>query len=372
MIDKQTAQSDAEPEFDLAFGSGGSAAVLAGAGFYSALQLAGIKKFRRIGGASGGAIAASIVATGLPAPQVLRLALDVKFDEHVNYQHGIYKSISRGVGDLKGLVGGTPSSREEEHPDHREWPVTGLLGTSGLGAYIRQQADAVGVKHWPDAFWTVATTKDGRQVVFNKDGVFLVEKDDSLVQLSTETVPLDIAVRYTATIPGVLAALEYKGMLLYDGSLSRDGLCPVGVQIRHFGADPRKVIAMRLFEDALHPISGRVQWVLRSLWRVPPEYTWGPETAGVIEFRPPIEHIFSLNFGLSPDQKWLAILISFDSALSRLAFEGLLNGDALKQARALFAELGFWRDITPSSIGAPQKLAERAELVFTNFGLLSK
>jgi len=355
--------------YDLLFGTGGATALLAGAGLYSACQLAGLSKFRRIGGVSGGSIFACIASTGVPASQALRMTIETNFDEHVKFEHGIYKSIRRGWSNLGSLISRSGSEELDEHPDYREWPITGLLGTSELGLYIRNHAASVGVDCWPESFWTMATTKDGSPVVFNKDGVFLIRTNGQFVQLSGEPVPLDIAVRYSGTIVGVLAALEYKGMFLYDGGLSRDGLCPVGVQIRHFGADPCRILACRPTEDSLDPVNGRVHRLLRKAWQVDPDYNWGPETTGVIEFRPRIDHVFPLKFRLSRDEKWLAVLFAFDNAVSRLAFEGILHGEDLLKARALFKDLGYWRDCFPAPIGAPQPLSERVEAVFTSYGL---
>lgn len=358
-------------DYEIAFGAGGTVALLGSAGAYSACHLAGLTRFRRIGGASGGAVFACVASTGLAAPQALRMTIETSFDDHVNYKHGIYKSVRRGLRQLQTGITQAPqaSASEPENPDHREWPVTGLLGTCGLGHYIRQRAQEAGVDSWPDPFWTIATTRDGSHVIFNNDGVFMVRTNGQLVQLSSETPPIDIAVRYSATIPGVMAALEYKGMLLFDGSLSRDGLCPVGVLIRNFGADPTKILALRVMEDSVQTMAGRMHRFWRSVWQVEPDFNWGPETAGVIEFRPNIDHLNSLKFGISEDEKWLAVLVSMETTLTKLAFEGILEGDSLYKARSVFKALGYWRDAYPAPIGAPQLLAQKAEAVFVEHGL---
>lgn len=357
-------------DFEIVFGSGGTVALLAAAGAYSACQLAGLK-LRRIGGASGGAVLACMAASGLGAPQTLRLTIQTSFNDHVNYRHGIYKSVQNGIEQVKAIVVDTNEkpAQDSAHPDYPEWPVTGLLGTTGLGRYIKEQADKAGVQSWPESFWTIATTKSGEQVIFNKDGVFLVCFNGQLVQLSKKTVPLEIAVRYSATIPGIMAALEYKGTLLYDGSLSRDGLCPVGPLIRNFGADPEKIIACRVLEDAHNSMPGRLHRLLRAAWWVEPDYNWGPETAGVIELRPHIDHVYSLRFGISEDEKWLAVLVSFETALAKFALQEILSGEARYRARSIFKALGYWRDSFPAPVGAPQLLARRAEAVFADHQL---
>lgn len=356
--------------YEIVFSSGGAASVLAGAGAYAACQLAGIRKFRRIGGVSGGAILGSVIAAGITAREGLHLAVETEFGEHVNFKHGIYKSVRRKLREARRVLKKTPAVKEfYGDRDYAEWPSTGLLGTCGLGRYITALHEAKDSFGWPDGFWTLATTKDGSQVVFNKDGAFLIKTDGVLTQLADTPPPLDIAVRFSATIPGILAALDYKGMMLFDGGLSRDGLCPVGVQIRHFGADPKKIIACRVGEDSLSPVSGTLHRMARRVWQVHPEFHWGPETAGVIEFRPQIEHVHSLKFQLTRDEKWLAILVSFEACLARLALEGLLESDKLDRAQRLFAEIGYWRDAHPAPASAPQLLSCRVESCFAEHGL---
>ena len=359
-------------DFELAISSGGATSVLGGAGTLLACEIAGIHTFRRIGGVSGGAIVSSLKALGVPTTRLLQLALSCDFSDHLCLQHGI-------MGAIKGLSNSfskvirkeDETCQTSEEPDHVTWKVTGLYGSDGLGAYIEGQAVEVGrtKSEWPESYWTMATTKDGSQVVFTRDGVFHIKLNGQMTQLSTTPPPLATAVRYSCTIPGVLAALEYKGNLLFDGALSRDGLCPVGMMIRHFGADPYKIIACRVGEDSLKPVSGRLHRMARRIWRVHPEFHWGPETTGVIEFRPQIEHVHSLKFKLSTDEKWLAILVSFEACLGQLAIEGIADADALARARSIFKGFGYWRDAQPAPIGAPQLLSQRVERCLADHGL---
>ncbi|MBX9689569.1 MAG: hypothetical protein K2X27_22860, partial [Candidatus Obscuribacterales bacterium] len=59
-------------EYDLVISSGGATAVLAGVGAALGCAAAGIYKFRRVGGVSGGSIFASLLASGLCARQLLK------------------------------------------------------------------------------------------------------------------------------------------------------------------------------------------------------------------------------------------------------------------------------------------------------------
>ena len=358
---------DLEPEFELAVSSGGATSVLAGAGSIVACELSGIRRFRRVYGVSGGAIFGSIASAGLSASEVLHLVLDTQFADHVTFNDGILRALRKACKRLRGLPSGYPGKVFEQ--EHAEWHVSGLMGSGRLGRFIVGHLERHGVQGWPQPFCTMATTKDGSQVVFNKDGVYLNSVSGEFSQLADKPVPVEMAVRASATIPGVIAAIEYKGMMLFDGGLSRDGLCPVGLFIRNFDANPRKIIACRVGEDNLKPVSGRLHRFARWIWQVHPEFHWGPECTGVMEFRPDIEHVHSLKFALTRDEKWLAILISFEVAAARLALEGILAGDGLAKTRSIFYELGYWRDYMPAPAGSEQILANRAERVFAEHGL---
>lgn len=355
-------------DFELAVSSGGATSALAGAGTLLACQVAGIDRFRRIGGVSGGSLVTVLKSLGLSNVDLVKLALTTEFKDHLCLKHGI-------VGAIKGLrnLGAKEVDCHTGQEKYATWKVTGFYGSDGLGAFIEQRASEAGysAEVWPASFWTMATTKDGSQVFFDKDGVTLIRINGDVVKLDDKPPPVATAVRFSCTIPGVLAALEYKDMLMFDGALSRDGLCPVGLLIRHFGADPYKMIACRVGEDSLKPVSGRLHRLARRIWRIHPEFHWGPETTGVIEFRPQIEHVHSLKFELSTDEKWLAILVSFESCLSQLALEGLLDEEALRKSQDIFKGFGFWRDAQPAPLGAPQLLTNRVERCLIEHGLYS-
>jgi len=371
-----------ELEYDLVVSSGGPAAVLCGVGTLFACDLAGIK-FRRLGGVSGGAIATAYSSCGVPARELVALSLNSEFGANLNPEQGLLRMIRKlrrkqQLADPNQSVGSSIAASFEDGcgcvgVECKSRPRTGLYGSEPLGRYIdkliRRRVGANDEEFWPANYWTMATTKDGGQVVIDADGVTLFSTSGERLVLSDKPMSLGTAVRASCTIPGILAALEYKGMLLFDGALSRDGICPVGVQIRHYGADPKRIIACRVNEDALTPVSGRLHRLARRLWRVHPDFSWGEETAGVIEFRPLVDHVHTLKFHLSRDEKWLAIMVAFESCLSTLALRGILRGDALNTAQSVFESLGFWRDAHPREVGEPQVLTQRIEACLSEHGL---
>lgn len=366
-ISSITQNTSTEDSYDLAVSSGGPTAILAGTGTVVACELAGIKNFRRIMGVSGGGIFSSILSSGPSVSEVVHLVTETDFGKYVRIEEGFASAVADSIRRIRKV----PSSKPNKpgRPHFEEWNVSGVLGSAPLGDFILDQLSSRGISGWPERFVTMATTRDGSALVFNKDGSFLINNDGIKTQLATEPVPVDMAVRASATIVGVIAAIEYRGMMLFDGGLSRDGLCPVGLQIRHFGADPRKIIACRVGEDSLSPVSGGLHRLARVLWQVHPDYHWGPETAGVIEFRPQIEHVHSLKFDLTRDEKWLAILVAFEAASAKLALNRVLTGDNLSRVQSIFEDLGYWRDYMPAAAGETQVLADRAEKILAKHGL---
>jgi len=350
IAEQNSEQSNAE--YSLTLSSGGSQAFLAGIGTVLACYAAGLKRFRMLGGVSAGSICTALMALGLDAVDLLHLGLNLDFKAEL------------GAGTVRDWL--RHSSPANTAKDCRH---TGLLQTSSIGKYINNIATARGVNAWPETFWTMATTKAGLPVVFNADGAFLVRKDDQMERLALAPPPVSDAVRMSCSIPGVFAAIKYRGQLMFDGALSWYGFCPVGIQIRHFGADPRKIIACNLSVDKLDPLSGPFHSLCRKTWGIDQRWEWGDETVGVIEFRPLIHHVQALRFAVSRDAKWLAILIAFESCASRLALEGLLEGDALRLVRSTLLEMGNWRHAKPCPENRRQVLSERAEAVFAAHAL---
>lgn len=362
--------------FDLTISSGGAAAVLGGTGAVVGAQLAGLHSWRRLGGVSGGSLVSAMVASGLDSNELLRLATESRFAAYLTASHGL-------VGFLPRMFGWKFGAPEHNRPHQANCRWNGLFGSDNLGLLVEKvimdrgdkQAGlfcpAAGGTRWPLNLWTMATTRDGSQVVFDKEGVHMVTTNGHKFRISDEVAAVGTALRASCTIPGIMASVDYRGIRLYDGAMSRDGICPVGLQIRHFGADPSKVIAVRIGEDLHKPILGRIHTAARVLCGVHPDFHWGPETEGVIECRPQIDHVHTLKFVVSDDEKWLAILIGFEAMLSQLALNGILQGERLLRARSILKCIGFWRDAIPQPIGRYQPLAQRIKSCFTEHGLLA-
>lgn len=344
----------------LTVGSGSPAALLSGLGTLLACWSAGITQFRMMGGVSAGAVVTAL-AHWLDPVSLARVILPIKFEDRVSFRADLLALWQSVSGEAVELC--------DSGPDIEEWRVTGLLSTRGIATTIENSLKLrCGELNWPKTFWTMGTTKDGDQVIFKEDGSYLIQADGKVIQLSEKPPPLQAAVRISCTIPIVMAALRYKGRFLFDGALSRDGLCPVGLQVREFGVDPRKIIACYLGDDSNEPFFGSFHTLCRGTWGVDTYRYWGPETAGVIASRPMIEHLHALKFDLTQDDKWLAILISFETCVTRLAIEGILAGERREHVHKLLLELGEWRSMTRYS-REPNGLAAHAEKCMAAYGL---
>lgn len=358
--------------FHVHVSSGGVVSVLAGIGVFCACKIAGVD-VRFVGGVSGGSIVTAIRALGFTEEEMVHIGIHDDFSNHISAKGGIFGSI----GELKRIrkIAGDLLKRARESKVTEEeicetWHSTGLLGTVGLGDFFKKKAAEKGMSNkWPAGYWNIATTSDGSQVVFTENGYFMVKPDDSIVQLSDKPAPLWKTIRASSAIPVIMTAMELDGLLLFDGAMSRDGLCPSTVLIRHFGLDPHKLIACRSGEDSNHFIFGPTQRAIRKVWGIGPNYHWGPEGTGAIEFRPQIDHIHSLKFQLSSDEKWLAILIAFFDCLAALSFRGLLSQEELREANTIFNDIGYWRDLRPAPYGSEPVLSDRAQRVFAEHGL---
>lgn len=336
--------------YNLIVSSGGTRAVLAGAGTIVAGHLAGIE-WGTIGGVSGGSIPTALLASGTPAPQLLRHAMAVDFSRLVDWEGGLCKSI-------------LAFATKDYHEHVRNRPATGILNTEKLGAFIDSHANQT----WPEKYWTMAAAGDS-QILFNKDGVFEITLDGRVLTLSDKPAPLGLAVRASCTIPGIISAVSYQNRYLFDGALTRDGICPVGVKIRHFGLPASKIIASCVGEDFMHGIAGYLRRAWRSMFKMPPNPEWGPETVGVIDLHTHFSHMHALTFKLSSDDKWLAILHAFSCAILGFAEHKVLTGEKLDLALNMLVELEPVFAMKPARANKAQLLSDKAASVFAKYGL---
>jgi predicted acylesterase/phospholipase RssA len=303
----------------LVCGSGGSRAILGSAGAVVACKLAGIE-FDTIGGISGGAVPAVALAAGIEPHKLMQLAVDVDFSSLV----------PRHATPLHTVLAFLLKDRFEYTR-----PKKGVLNSENLGRYFDEL-----VPTWPKNFWTMAVVAR-TQILFTDHGVFQYLRNGQRRVISNEPAPVGIAIRATCAIPGIIDAVPYKGRYLFDGALSWDGQCPVGIPMRHFGAQPASIIGSDVGDEQsrLAPV-GRTLWSLLCGGHCVDEK--GPKTPipdGVLMIKPNIWSVRSLQFSLSEDQKWQAVMSGFQEAVIQLTRAGLLSGERQQQAFELCMDI---------------------------------
>lgn len=304
----------------LVCGAGGSRAILGSAGAVMACKIAGITEWQTIGGISGGSIPALSLAAGIDPRDIMQLTVDVDFSSLV----------PRHATPISTILAFILKDRFEYTR-----PKKGVLSSEKLGAFI----DSL-VPTWPKNFWTMAVVAR-TQILFTSDGVYQYLKNGQRRRLSDKPAPVGLAIRATCAIPGIIDAVPYHGRHLLDGALSWDGQCPVGVSQRYFGAEPHEILACDVGEEKsrIAPFA-RVFWTMLCGGHCV-EHD-GPKTPipdGITMIKPRIWSVRSLQFTLTPEQKWQAVHSGFQEAVVQLSRAGLLTGDKLYHALDICADI---------------------------------
>jgi predicted acylesterase/phospholipase RssA len=342
-----------EREFHLVCSSGGSRAILGSAGVLLACNQAGISKFKSIGGVSGGSIPTVLYSSGMDAKTCLSTALDMDFSS----------LLTRRASFFRILVAYFMQRRNE-----KVRPVNGVLTSEKLGDFV--EGFLKNGELWPKGYWTMAIAEDA-QIVFSENGVFEIRPDGHLRVNSCEPGPLGIAVRGSCAVPGIISAVQYKDKMLFDGALGPESRVPAGVPMRLYGAQPRDIIACDVGdENSKH--SQRVT----QLWKmvcgedcVPavddPIYN---KSHGLTWIEPKITSVRSLQFNLTRDQKWEAVMAGFVASVPELALSGILTGERLAGAQALVEE--YEAALLQTETGKVGDLTKLVEAMLSKTGLL--
>jgi predicted acylesterase/phospholipase RssA len=336
--------------------SGGSRAILGGAGAIAAIEQAGIKDLVTVGGISGGSIPAVLYAGGYSAVETLRLALDIDFSSKLT-RHGSIIQI---------LFAYFMQGRFE-----KTRPRKGVLSSEKLGDYILEMVPKRGANadpdlKWPKGYWTMAIVGD-KKIFFTEKGVFELDPDGKMTVLQDTPGPLDIAVRATCAVPGIISAVPWKGRFLFDGALSPEGRCPVNMPKRYFGAKDDEIVAFDVGDDGNKTSSFVLKaWSILCGNECVPDFQEVELTNehGMVVIEPVMTQFRSLKFTLSRDEKWQAVMAGYIESVKQLANHGLLRGDKLAEAQKVVE--------TYETIDSVCKYAEEGVLSRLTEELLSK
>jgi hypothetical protein len=246
----------------------------------------------------------------------------------------------------------------------RRRPCRGVLSSEKVGEFIDKR-----VPTWPKGYWTVAVAGQ-TPFLFRSEGVFAYHPDGSRDEISTEPAPVGLAVRASCAVPGIIDGVTYRDICLLDGGLAAEGRCPVGVVKRQLGGRHGHIVAVDVGEGATED-ARRQPFLIRLLRRIvcgpccDPDDDKPVDTDGVILVRPDVTGVQSLEFKLSRDQKWQALMTGFSAAVAAIGAAGLAAPEKLADARALLAEF----DAINRGSNKPGELAAKVEALLASRGL---
>ncbi len=314
---------------------GGSRAILGGSGALIAIDQAigsvdhiqlraRTRDWLSIGGVSGGSIPSVMYANGFSVSEILHMAIEIDFSSMLT-RHGSILQI---------LFAYFMQGRFE-----RTRPRHGVLSSEKLGDWLDEL-----IPSWPPNYWTLAVVGSD-QVLFDQTGVKLISPDGTIKVLSDKPAPVGLAIRASCAVPGIISAVPYKGRFLFDGALSQDGSCPVNVPMRWYGAIHPSIIACEV-GDSTNQTSKRVEklWKLLCGQNCVPEWDQEELTTdkGMIVVKPDMKHFRSLQFTLTRDQKWMAVMTAYMSTVESLKAAGMIPPEKLPLMEEICAN---YRDI---------------------------
>ncbi len=308
--------------FNLMVSSGSIRAILAGAGAGLACQMAHLDNFATIGGVSGGSIPSLLLAAKVDPKIILDKTLELDFAKVLPQRETVSHFLTSWL---------RPHAK-------KTYPYQGLRASAPLGELLESL-----VPVWPDNYWTVAA-RNGNPVLFTAKGVFEYQAD-KIVQIMAGRPSVSQAIRASCAIPGIIEAIDYAGVRLFDGGYSIHGGLPVELISRHFKFSMRSVLAvdftchekMTFLASGLMYLSKFISHSLgRELGHIYREYA-----AAVI--RPQLDWLTGrLPLSLTKEQKQEAIMAGFKEAYQVLQFKNLLPQESknrLEYASRSFANL---------------------------------
>lgn len=343
--------STAPHELNLVCGAGGSRAILGTTGAILAADALGISRWHTIGGISGGSIPSLMLASGMPARDIARHVIEIDFNSMLTPRTHLL-----GVFWAFFLKECAWKRRKER----------GVLSSEKVGDFVESYSP-----RWPKNYWTVAVAGD-RQLLFTADGVFEYFNDGrSRRQISDKPAPVGLAIRASCAVPGVIDAVEFQGEFLLDGGLCADGRCPVGVVKRELGAPPASIVALDVGEASMDS-ERREHWFWRTVRRIVCGPCCDPEPSapvdaagGVVLVTPAVSNMESLEFKLSPDQKWQALMSGFTAAASALEKTGRADPASAANVRSVVAA---YRELSQKA-SRPGEIAAGVQAILKSHGL---
>jgi len=352
--------TSASSPLHLVCSSGGSRAILGGAGAILAIDHAGLKKLlKSVGGISGGSLPTLLLAACLSARETVRCAINIDFSSMLTKRANIFSILFAYF--RKGRLACTR-------------PHNGVMTSERLGEYVDTTVENAHLKrgvtsHWPKGYWTMAVVGDS-QVLFDETGVYEIKPDGSRITLSSKPVSLGTAVRASCAVPGIISAMPFQGRFLHDGALSPHGRCPIAVPIANNDATAERIIAIDAGEE-----TDKKSRRLQKLWGFFAGKNCVPckhekvvsEKDGAILVKPNLTHFPSLTFTLTRDEKWQAVMAGYTACVAALAKAGLIEDVLLESMENIVSA---FQDIVSACRSSKEgQLADMTEQLLQSAGL---
>lgn len=291
------------------FGSGGSKAILGGAGALLAFEIGGAHEWASVGSCSGGTLPAVYMASRKPTGEFLRMVVDLDFRTLLKAKTGFLWRLLAILFKYKNEI---------------VRPERGVYSAAPMAKFV---GDLIG--DWPENFWLVSS---GRK------GTYIISRDT--IRFEDRVLPRELtlgqAINASCAVPGFIDGVRFRGDILHDGALSPFGECPAAVPVLHFGAVPSQVVA---FDIEPEPIKNsgwlRLAWKTACMGQCAPfEAIHVDPRQGYVLIRPNITGFHGLQFDLSRDLKWQAICTGFTAAAETLLHHKIVR-DADKRESLL-------------------------------------
>ncbi|MBX9879732.1 MAG: patatin-like phospholipase family protein [Candidatus Obscuribacterales bacterium] len=308
-------------EISALYGSGGSRAIVAAAGSMMALHLInqispGRIRLKHIGGISGGATMAAMLAADVPIPMIVDYAIETDYQSLLTW-HGSYLRI------LSAFL------RQKVYEETR--PCKGVLNPDKLRLFIESI-----VGEYPKSFWTMAVSGNS-QIVFTSFGVYEVFANGDWKKLADQPPSVGTAAIASCAVPGIIDAVSLYGRYLFDGALSKYGACPVEVAIKYMNIPADRLLAVDVGDDFDKDNKSHTMWdslygihELRQQEKAIAARSATNEKQPIV-VKPNIEGFCGLQFMVPQHLKWKALMESFFATIAKLDEVGMLT-DEVRQA----------------------------------------
>lgn len=309
-------------------------------------------KLKWVGGISGGATMAAMLAAEVPIPMIVDYAVETDYQSLLTW-HGSYLRI------LSAFL------RQKVYEETR--PCKGVLNPDKLRLFIERI-----VGEYPKPFWTMAVSGNS-QIVFASFGVFEIFANGQWRKIADEPPSVGTAAVASCAVPGIIDAVSLYGRYLFDGALSKFGACPVDIAVKYMGIAPETLLAVDVGDDFDKGNKSHTMWdamfgidKLREQEKAAAAKAKANEKQPIM-VQPNIEGFCGLQFVVPEHLRWKALMESFFATIAKLDEVGIVTDEVRQKAAEIAHEYKMLMDNrsdTPEFVMAVKQLLKDRELYF--------